>query len=178
MRKAVALGENPVGLANHYYWSREFDSAAVWADSAVVMDPRLPWAHETAGAVALARGRLAEAEAAYQAARRLDIGPTAVRSFEGLAEVAARRGDTAGARRFIRAAEGLADSVTPSAHAAISLGSAWAVVDQPDRALAWLERFQPRGDLHFQLHLKRDPMLDPLRSQPRFQALLSQPESP
>lgn len=178
MRKAVALGENPVALANHHYWSREFDSAAVWADSAVIMNPRLPWAHETVGAVALARGRLADAEAAYQAARRLDIGPTAVRSLEGLAEVAARRGDTAGARRFIRVAEGLADPVTPSAHAAISLGSAWGVIDQPDRALAWLEQFQPRGDLHFQLHLKRDPMLDPLRSQPRFQALLRQPESP
>ena len=56
MRRGIALGHNPIGLANHYYWWREFDGAAVWADSAVVVDPQLAWTHETVGAIALAQG--------------------------------------------------------------------------------------------------------------------------
>ena len=174
MRRGIALGRNPIGLANHYYWWREFDSATVWADSAVVMDPQLAWTHETVGAIALAQGRLLEAKAAYEAARRLDTGPTSIRSLEGLAEVAAAQGDSS-ARGFIRQAEALADSAAPSAHAAISIGSAYAAVGEHERALAWLERYQPRGDLHFQLHLKRDLQLDPLRGVGRFDALLSPP---
>lgn len=172
MRRGVARGGNPVNVANHYYWWREFDSAAVWADSAIVLDPRLAWAHETVGAVALAQGRLSQAKAAYEAARRLDVGPTRVRSLEGLAEVAARRGDLSAAWVLIREAESAIDSAAPSDHAAISLASAYAAIGEPQRALSWLERYQPRGNLHFQLHLRRDLQLDPLRGLRRFEALL------
>ncbi|MGH7703170.1 MAG: protein kinase domain-containing protein [Gemmatimonadales bacterium] len=175
LRRGVTLGHNPINLANHFYWWREFDSAAVWADSAVVIDPQLAWAHETVGAIALAQGRLSEAKAAYEAARRLDTGPTSVRSLEGLAEVAARQEDSRAAWGYIRHAEAITDSIAPSAHAAISIGSAYASVGKPERALAWLERYQPRGDLHFQLHLKRDLQLDPLRQLRPFEALLSPP---
>ena len=173
MQRGVALGRNPISLANHYYWWREFDSAAVWADSAVIIDPQLAWAHETVGATALARGRLVEAKAAYEAAQRLDTGPTSVRSLEGLAQIAAAQGDTSGAYGFIRRAEAITDSAAPSGHAAISIGSAYAAIAQPERALAWLERHQPRRGLHFQLHLKRDLQLDPLRRLTRFEALLA-----
>lgn len=175
MRRSVALGHNPVGLANHFYWWREFDSAAAWADSAVVIDPQLAWTHETVGAIALAQGRLTEARAAYEAAHRLDTGPTSVRSLEGLAEIAAAEGDTTAAWDFIRRAEAITDSSDPSGHAAISIASAYAAIGQPERALAWLERHRPRGSLHFQLHLKRDLQLDPLRGLPRFEALVISP---
>ena len=173
MRRGVALGWNPVALANHFYWWREFDSAAVWADSAVVINPRLAWAHETVGAIALAQARLPQARAAYEAAQRLDTGPTQVRALEGLAEVAAREGNVEMARAFIRQAEAVTDSGSPTDHAAISLGSAYAAIGAVERALWWLERYQPRGNLHFQLHLKRDLMLDPLRGLPRFAALMT-----
>ncbi|HJX88303.1 MAG TPA: hypothetical protein VJ277_12135, partial [Gemmatimonadales bacterium] len=56
--------------------------------------------------------------------------------------------------------------------AAISLASAYAAIGEPQRALSWLERYQPRGNLHFQLHLRRDLQLDPLRGLRRFEALL------
>jgi len=177
LRRAVALapgrGHYAAFLSNHFFWWREFDSAAVWGDSAVAVDPTLPYAREVAGAAALALGRRDAAEADYEAARRLDNGPSVVRALEGLAEVAAQSGDTASALAFIAKAEPLVDSAGPAVHSAVALASAYATVNQDARALQWLERYEPRRDLHFQLHLRRDLRLDPLRGQARFQHLLS-----
>jgi tRNA A-37 threonylcarbamoyl transferase component Bud32/tetratricopeptide (TPR) repeat protein len=177
LRRAVALapgrGHYAAFLSNHYYWQRQYDSAKVWGDSAVAVDPTLPYAREVAGAAALALGQRDAAEADYEASRRLDNGPSVVRALEGLAEVAAQSGDTAQALAFIAKAEPLVDSGAPALHSAIALASAYATVKQDSRALVWLERYQPRRDLHYQLHLRRDLRLDPLRGQARFERLLS-----
>jgi tetratricopeptide (TPR) repeat protein len=177
LRRAVALAPGrswyAAFLSNHFYWRREFDSAAVWGDSAVTVDPTLAYVREVAGAAALALGRREVAKADYDAALRLDTGPTGVRALEGLVEVAAQSGDTASARSLIAKAVPLVDSVAPAVHSAISLATAYAAINDSARALWWLERYQPRRDLHFQLHLRRDFQLDRLRRQARFQQLLS-----
>ena len=177
LRRATTLapgeGHYAAFLSNHFYWWREFDSAEAWGDSAVVVGPTLPYAREVAGAAALALGHRDAAEADYEAARRLDNGPSVVRALEGLAEVAAQSGDTPSALALIARAEPLVDSTAPAVHSAIALASAYATVNQDARAFQWLERYQPRRDLHFQLHLRRDLRLDPLRGQVRFQRLLS-----
>ena len=176
MRRAMRLGERTVGApsyANHFYWRREYDSAAVWSDSAIKYSSRNPYAWETAGATAIMRKRYDDAESYYEAAVRLDQGPTRVRGLEGLAELAAIRGDTSRAISIIAEAEALVDSSAPNAHAAIALASAHATLGRKEKALRWLERAKARRNLHFQLHLQRDPMLDPLRREPRFIALIS-----
>jgi serine/threonine protein kinase/Tfp pilus assembly protein PilF len=174
-RRAMVLGHRAVGTpsyANHFYWRREYDSAAVWSDSSIKYSSRSPYAWEMAGATAIMRHQLDDAETFYEAAMRLDQGPTRVRSLEGLAEIAAIRGDTAKALTLISEAEKLTDSSAPSDHSAVSIASAYAAVGKKMKAVAWLEHFQPRGHLHFQLHLRLDPQLDPLRAEPRFTALL------
>jgi hypothetical protein len=45
-------------------------------------------------------------------------------------------------------------------------------LDDRDAALAWLERYELTGDLHYQMHLQREPGFDRLRQVPRFQRLL------
>ncbi|HEY0242976.1 MAG TPA: hypothetical protein VGC52_09955, partial [Gemmatimonadaceae bacterium] len=177
LRRAMHFGNRAVGtplFANHFYWRREYDSAAVWSDTAIKYSSRHPYAWETAGATAIMRKRYDDAESYYEAAIRLDQGPTRVRGLEGLAELAAIRGDTAKALSFIAQAEALVDSSAPNVHAAIALASAHASVGNEEKALRWLERSRERRNLHFQLHLQRDPMLDPLRREPRFIALISQ----
>jgi tetratricopeptide (TPR) repeat protein len=176
MRRAMFLGERAVGTpmyANHLYWRRQYDSAAAWSDSAIKYSPRNPYAWETAGATAIMRRRYDDAQTYYEAAIRLDQGPTRVRGLEGLAEIAAISGDTAKALSIIAEGEALVDSTAPSDHAVISLASAYASVGKMEKALRWLTRYQPRRNMHFQLHLQRDPMLDPLREDPRFSALIS-----
>jgi serine/threonine protein kinase len=175
-RRGMILGNRAVGTAgyaNHLYWRREFDSAAVWSDSAIKYSPRQPYAWEVAGASAIMRKRYDEAQSYYEAALRLDQGPTRVRSLEGLAELAAIRGDTAKALALIADAEKLTDPASPSDHAAIAIASAYAAAGKRENALQWLERYQPRSSLHFQLHVRYDAQLDPLRKDRRFAAILT-----
>jgi tetratricopeptide (TPR) repeat protein len=177
LRRGMALGKRTVGTAsyaNYFYWQREFDSAAVWSDSAIKYSPWLPYARELAGATAIMRKRYDDAQTHYEAAFRLDQGRTRVRSLEGLAELAALRGKTDSALKFIADAEKLTDASAPSDHEAIAIASAYAAAGKREKALQWLERYQPRANLHFQLHVRYDAQLDPLRKDPRFAAILKE----
>ncbi|PYP29914.1 MAG: hypothetical protein DMD49_12120 [Gemmatimonadetes bacterium] len=158
-------------LAIHYWWWRAYDSAAAWADSAVATDPLYGLGRVIAGQAALSRGRRDEAESQLGAARRLPTGPGS-NGLSGFVSLAAAAGDTFGARRLVAEAEARTDFAAPDNHSAVNIAAAYAVLGDVDRALAWLERYRPARDLHFQLHLRLDPPLDPLRREPRFQALL------
>lgn len=175
MRRSVSLeplnGLHLAWMSQHFYWRRTYDSAAAYADSAVVADPTLPYAHEVAGFAEQGLGRFARARSHFQAARRLSSGAEVVRALEGLAHVAAALGDSAGARAIAEEAERAVQPGRLTAHAAVSLGSAWIAGGDQSRALRWLERYETADDLHFLLHLRRDGGFDPVRSEPRFQRL-------
>jgi TolB-like protein/Tfp pilus assembly protein PilF len=182
-RRAAALDPHrPLAMyAQHWLWVRQYDSAAAWAEHAVTEDPTLMFLRETVAEVALAQRQLTKAGASYEAALRLGTGPEQVRALGGLAIVAVGAGDTARARNLIARAEAVTDSAAPPLHAAVSIAEAYVAIGAPDLALAWLGRYQPQGDLHFQLHLARDPTLDALRTDPRFRQLLDstrRPEAP
>jgi len=175
--RAVALDPGYVRaktfLAIHYWWWRAYDSAAVWADSAVATDPLYGLGRVVAGQVALARGRRDEAQSQLAAARRLATGPGSA-GLSGFVSLAVAAGDTVAARHLVAEAEARTDPAAPDNHGAVNIAAAYAVLGEPARALTWLERYRPMRDLHFQLHLRLDPPLDPLRREPRFQALLLQ----
>ena len=173
--RAVALDPGYVRarafLAIHYWWWRVYDSAAVWADSAVTTDPLYGLGRVVAGQVALSRGRRDEAESQLAAARRLPTGPGS-NGLSGFVSLAVAAGDTVAARRLLVDAEARTDPAAPDNHSAVNIAAGYAVLGEVARALTWLERYRPARDLHFQLHLRLDPPLDPLRREPRFQALL------
>ena len=158
-------------LGIHYWWWRAYDSAAVWADSAVATDPLYGLGRVVAGQVALSRGHRDEAESQLSAARRLPTGPGS-NGLSGFVSLAAAARDTVAAHSLLAEAEARTDPVAPDNHSAVNIAAAYAVFGDVDRALTWLERYRPVRDLHFQLHLRLDPPLDPLRREPRFQALL------
>jgi serine/threonine protein kinase len=48
----------------------------------------------------------------------------------------------------------------------------FALVNEPDRALDWLEHWVDRGSINYPMLAHGDPLLEPLRGEPRFQHLL------
>jgi hypothetical protein len=108
----------------------------------------------------------------FEAALQLGSAGDRVRALAGLAQTAVARGDAVQARALLARAIALTDSVRPGSHAVISLAIGYTALGDPSRAIVWLRRHHPASDLHFQLHLRHEPPLDPLRNDPRFTALL------
>lgn len=164
-------------LALHYMWARQYDSAAMWADSGERIDPTHILVRQASGLIRLLRGDLGGAEDEFQTVVRVGQGHDAVVAWAGLAEIAFRRGDHRAADTLLARARATVDTLHPSLHDAPYLAWGYAATGEEARAIRLLERFEPRRDTHFQLHLQRDPTLDRLRADPRFTALLSRPDA-
>jgi serine/threonine protein kinase len=179
-RRCVTLDpsytEGVAFLALGHYWRRQYDSASVWADSAIALDPNYLLGRSTVGYIAVERGEYDRGVAAFEAARRLTTDVEALNSLAGAALAEARAGRRPEARARLREAESQAKAYAPpSSHTAVYVATAYAGLGDADRAVAWLARFQPRRSMHFQLHLRCDPPFDPIRGDQRFQSLLTLP---
>ncbi len=160
-------------LSLAHLWAGQYDSAAVWGDSAIALGPTMIQGHHSAGFAALARGDAARAEREFAAAERLGGGREHVSSLAGLAMARAAEGDRRGARRLLLTAEAPAATTgIYTVHAVVWVAEAWGALGERDRAIALLRRFVEPSDLHFQLHLRHDPGMQPLRADPRFTALV------
>jgi len=151
-------------FALHHWWTGQYQAGVQWADSAIALDPTYVLAREAAGSLALDLNRLTDAERNYQAYLRITSGREQVNGLCGMARVAVAEGDLAAARNYVARATSLADSANPTTHEAVLIGEALAAVGDTARAIRWIAAYQPRGNLHFQLHLKRDPPLRWLRA--------------
>jgi tetratricopeptide (TPR) repeat protein len=166
-----------LGLA--HLWRRTYDSAARWADSTLAIDPTYLLGLSTVGQVAVEQGNYTRAIAVSQAAQRLTTAIEYVNSLaaEGLAR--GRTGDRQASQAILRRADSLARRYEPTPlHTAVYLAHAYTGLNLPGPAIGWLYRYSTPGDLHFQLHLRCDPPLDPLHENPRFRALLLLPVTP
>ena len=163
-----ALGFLPV----HFMWARNYDSALVWADSGKRIDPTNLLIRQSAGQIRFLRGDLNDAAADYLASIPIANGPDALYGWVGLAAIAVQQGNKAAADTLLPRALALADTLRPALHDAAYLAWGYTALGQHDRALRLLQRFEPRADKHYQLHLRHDPVLDSLRSMPAFNQLL------
>ncbi len=160
-------------LALGHYWRRQYDSAALWADSSIAVDPNYLLGRTTVGQVAVELGNVVRGKAAFEAARRLGTDVEVVNTLAGSALAEARGGNAREARRFLQRADSLAMTYRPAPlHTAVFLAQAYAALGDPNHAIAWLRRYTPREDLHFQLHLRCDPPFDPIAREPGFLSLL------
>jgi tetratricopeptide (TPR) repeat protein len=159
-------------LALHFLWSGHPADGIKWADSALAVDPTYELARNAAVQLAIELRDWPLAERHLLALQRVAQGPDRVNPLAHSARLAALRGDAASARRFAAAAERLADSATLTLHQSVFLGEALSAAGDTARAYHWLDSFSPRGDIHFQLHLHREPALAWLRD-PRYRGLLS-----
>ena len=159
-------------LALHFLWSGHPTDGIKWADSALAVDPTYELARNAAVQLAIELRDWPLAERHLLALQRVAQGPDRVVPLAHAARLAALRDDAATARRLAAAAERLVDSTTLTLHQSVFLGQAFSAAGDTARAYHWLASFSPRGDVHFQLHLHREPALAWLRDPP-YRGLLS-----
>ncbi len=142
------------------YAARDWAAAIPPARKALEMNPRMSRAHAAIGDALLMLGRLEEARDAYAAE------PVADFRLAGIAVVARRLGDAAAAQSALAELEtGLGDRVL---YQQAQVHAQWG---DRDGAIGRLQRALAAGDSGL-VYLRNDPLLDPLRDDPRFEDLL------
>jgi len=153
-------------VAQPPFYARQFDVAASTARRLVELEPSFAVAHSWIGLALAGGGRWAEALPALRAFLEL-FGPTS-RGVAWVGLALGSLGDTAGATRALAELEELAArQPVPGYHfALVQIG-----LRQFEAALTSLER---SGDERCDAlaYLAVDPLLDPLRGEPRFDRLL------
>src|SRR5438876_8371072 len=171
MKRAVEL--DPVSPMFHaelggvYMMARRYDEAIEQLRDTVEMDPEFYWAHRFLGLALELKGATAEAIAEYQKAFELSDDPT-VLAF--IAHAEANTGRQNEARAILAKLTEMSKTRYVSAY---SFAVIHLALGEKDQALDWLEK-DARERTAFEINfIKVDPFLDPLRGDPRFEALVS-----
>lgn len=132
------------------------------------MDEQSFYAHFRLGEASEASGDYARAVGEFERAVMLSNGDPVIRTK--LARALALAGKRKEARRILDelTAKGASHAFSPY-YAAL----AYAALDSPDEAFAWLDRALAEGDKWLGW-LRADPRLDPLRADARFNGFLRQ----
>ena len=148
------------------YYGRQYEGALDNLRRALAMNPTSEETHRLIGLVHLQGGHYDEAAGSFNEA--LSNAPNDALAYAGLGHVAARQGRTSEALAVLRELDERAQTryVSPVAQAGL-----YVTLEDADRAFEWLEKAyrERRGWLAY---LKIEPMLDGLRSDPRFHRLV------
>jgi TolB-like protein/Flp pilus assembly protein TadD len=143
--------------------ARRYDEAIAQLRKTIEMDPRFYYAHWNLGVALELKGELREALAEYKKAAELDDDPIVL----GLiARAYAKLGERDQAVKLLAQLQQLA------AHRYVPFGTfagVYIALGEKDKAIDYLERAYRD---HALSGIKVDPMLDPLRGDPRFEALV------
>ncbi|HKA25017.1 MAG TPA: protein kinase [Candidatus Eisenbacteria bacterium] len=170
MLKALSL--DPLSMIVHtsvgdaYYYAREYERSLVYYRKAVELDPRFDGAHTDLARSLEALGRLEESHQQYEEGRRMG-GGIAGPSF-GLAHLAVTRGDTREGRRMLQE---LTDARAHRVVSAWGIAALHASLGDLDDAFRWLDVARQERATGLML-VRVHPRLDPIRSDPRYPALL------
>ena len=143
------------------FYSRRYDQAIDGAKKALLVAPDHQIPHAIIGDSLRELGRFADAQAAY---RKLSEG--SLLRIIGEAILAARTRDRTGATTRIGRLQQIAgDAVS------YQIGQICSALGETDRAFAALDKAMEVKDPGL-ITLKKDPVMDPIRTDPRFDALL------
>ena len=146
--------------------ARRYDEAIERFRRVLELDPNFYYAHYNLGLALELKGDLNAAIAEYTRARELsnDPSPTAM-----LGHAYAAAGRKADALQML-------DELGEAAKHRYVLNPAFALVElglgHKEKALDWLEKAYDAHEARFIAYVKVDPFLDPLRGDPRFEALV------
>jgi serine/threonine protein kinase/tetratricopeptide (TPR) repeat protein len=151
-----------------YYYARRYDQARYHLARTIALNPMAEESYRVLGLVLAQLGQWAEAERTIR--EGMTLPGTGTYTVASLGYVLAKGGQREQAEALLRdlEARNREDYISPVAFATLHLG-----LDHRSEALDWAERAyaERRGWLAY---LPVNPMLDPLRGEPRFQALLDE----
>src|SRR5256714_3869646 len=149
-----------------YLYARRYDAAEAQARKTLEIDSRSFVAHYYLGAALQLTGRLKEAIPEFQKAVELNNDPY---SIAMLVQGYARNGQTDEARKLLARLNEMAKSAEVPEYA---FALAYTSLGDKDRAIAALEQAFAGGNNSYLFLLPGDPLLDDLRGDPRFEALV------
>ena len=170
MLKALSL--DPLSMVIHtavgdaYYYAREYERSVGYYRKAIALDPRFDGAHTDLARSLEALGQFDEARAEYTEGRRLG-GGIAGPSF-GLAHLEVSRGNTDAAHAMLHE---LIAARPQRVVSAWGIAALHASLHDVDEAFRWLDvaiEEHASGIVFLRVH----PRLDPIRSDPRYPALV------
>jgi TolB-like protein/Tfp pilus assembly protein PilF len=149
-----------------YFSARRYNEAEAQVRKTLEIDPQFFLAHYYLGEVLQFKGRLTEAIAEFQKAFELNNDPY---SLAMLGQARARNGQKDEAQKILDRLNEEAKShyVAPYALALVQIA-----LGDKDHAIEELERAYSEGETNYLFAIKVDPMLDNLRGEPRFEALV------
>lgn len=152
-------------LGVNYYYARRYDEAIAQQRKTLEMDPRFYYARFNLAMALKAKGDLNAAIAEYQKAYALDDDPWVLGL---LANAYALSGNKTEARKILDQLKEISRQRYVSAYSYVIV---YPGLGDKEEALRWLEQsYQDRAgsDIGW---MRVEPLLDPLRSDPRFEAL-------
>jgi TolB-like protein/Flp pilus assembly protein TadD len=169
-----ARRSNPKTRANNleffYLWSGDFARAEEAGEAWIREKPGTRYALWFHPLPALMLGNLDAAEQRLAVALKLHPEEPLIVSIQGMLH--ARRGQRSLALECIHKAQESPHSFGHTHHTHYNIASAYAVLGETEKAMAWLERSVETGNPCWPFFLV-DPHLENLRPQPRFQRLVA-----
>jgi tetratricopeptide (TPR) repeat protein len=153
-------------LGRTYYFARRYDEAIEQLHKTLEMDPNFYFAHRHLGSALIAKGDFKAAIAEYEKARTLNNDP---RILGLLAYAYARGGERPEALKTLAQMKEISGQryVSAESFAFVYLG-----LGNKEEAIRWFEQgYQDRFPEI--TRIKVDPLLDPLRSDSRFEKLVN-----
>ena len=160
------------GLGRTYYFARRYDEAIEQLRKTSEMDPGFYYAHWNLGSALAAKGAIGAAIEEYQKARALDDDPFVLGL---LGHAYASSGNKMEAEKILNQLKELSKERYVSAY---SFALVYLGLGNKEEALHWLEKsYQDRtgNDL---VYFRVEPLLDPLRGEPRFEELVTKVFAP
>ena len=148
-----------------FYFSRQYDRAIEQCRKALELDPNSAGAYDCIGSSSLAKGNYDEAIAASEKAFALSQG--AASRMAGLGEAYAHAARTSEARKILQQLE---ERSTKTYVPPLLLLRIHLALGEREKALALLDEAFIQHDTYL-VSLKSDQAFDPLRMEPRFQAV-------
>ena len=159
-------------LSIAYLYAHRYDEAEAQARKTLEIDPRSFLAHYYLGMALQLKGRLEEAIPEFQKAVELNHDPYCISM---LAQGYARNGQTDEARKLLAQLNEMAKSAEVPEYAFALI---YTSLGDKDHAIAALEHGFAGGNKSYLFLLPGDPLLDDLRGDPRFEALVQKVVGP